>query len=136
MAREPVLLSGGNPQIAKGHGHGPVLDWIAAAPGWKGPLAARIDALAGEEVAGLARAVKWNSPLYGVEGQGWFLSLHCFTRYLKLTFFHGAALVPPPPGASTQAKVRALNLQEDSPLDEAQLRAWLRQAAALPGERM
>ena len=132
----PRLLSGGNPQIAKGYGDAPVQAWIAAAPGWKGAVAARLDALIVREVPGVSKAVKWNSPLYGVEEGSWFLSLHCFARYVKVAFFRGAALVPPPPGASRQKDVRYLDLHEDDPFDEAQIAEWVRQASRLPGERM
>lgn len=127
------LLSGGNPQIAKGDGDAPVQAYIAAAPGWKGELAGRLDALIVEAVPGVKKAVKWNSPFYGVEGQGWFLSFHCFTRYVKVSFFKGAALDPLPPGASAQPEVRYLDIPEKGPLDEAQLKRWISQAAAIPG---
>ncbi|HEY9217945.1 MAG TPA: DUF1801 domain-containing protein [Phenylobacterium sp.] len=130
---EPVLLSGGNPQIAKGEGDGPVQAYIAAIPGWKQEVARRLDALVVRTVPQVRKAVKWNSPFYGVEGQGWFLSFHCFNRYVKVTFFKGAALDPPPPGASKQADVRYLDIYEAAPIDEAQAEAWIRQAAAIPG---
>ncbi len=133
---EPVLLSGGNPQIAKGAGDGPVQAWIAAAPGWKGDLSRRVDALIVEALPTVAKQVKWNSPMYGVEGQGWFLSLHLFNRYLKLTFFKGAGLEPMPPGASRQAEVRSLDIHETDAIDEAQLRDWIVQASRLSGEKM
>ncbi|WP_240387351.1 DUF1801 domain-containing protein [Brevundimonas naejangsanensis] len=136
MTEPPRLLSGGNPQIAKGQGDAPVQAWIAAAPGWKRAVSARLDALVTAAVPGVAKAVKWNSPLYGRAGEGWFLGLHCFDRYVKLAFFNGAALDPPPPTASKQAKVRYLHIHEGEALDEAQLTDWIRQAAALPGERM
>jgi len=129
----PVLLSGGNPQIAKGDGDAPVQAYIAAMPGWKRDLGARLDALIVRTVPDLQKAVKWNSPFYGVEGQGWFLSFHVFTRYVKVTFFQGAALRPVPPGASKQADVRYLDIHESDALDEAQLAEWVKQAAALPG---
>jgi hypothetical protein len=128
----PKLLSGGNPQIAKGDGDAPVQAWIAAMPGWKRDLGRRIDALVERTVPGVRKAVKWNSPFYGVEERGWFLSLHAFTHYLKLTFFRGAALRPPPPGPSRHPEVRYLDLREGE-LDEARLAAWVKQAAALPG---
>lgn len=134
---QPVLLSGGNPQIAKGYGEEPVQVYIAAMPGWKSPLGARLDALISEAVPGVRKAVKWNSPFYGVadESQGWFVSFHCFTRYVKVTFFRGAALEPAPPGKSKYEDVRYLDIHEGQ-LDEAQFTAWVKQAAALPGEKM
>ncbi len=132
----PRLLSGGNPQIAKGYGDAPVQTWIAAAPGWKGPLAARLDAMIAAEVPGVRKAVKWNSPLYGAGEGTWFLSFHCFTKYLKVTFLEGAQLDPPPPGPSKHPAVRYLDIREDDVLDEAQFREWVRQASRLPGEKM
>jgi hypothetical protein len=130
---EPKLLSGGNPQIAKGDGDAPVQAYIAAMPGWKSEVGRRLDALIVRTVPGVRKAVKWNSPFYGVEGQGWFLGLHCFTRYIKLAFFRGASLSPLPPGESKDKNVRYLDIYEDRPFDEALLAAWIRQAAALPG---
>ena len=130
---EPTLLSGGNPQIAKADGDAPVQAYIAAMPGWKSDLGRRLDALIERAVPGVKKAVKWNSPFYGVEGQGWFLSYHCFTRYVKLTFFTGGSLKPPPPGKSKHEAVRTLDIHEDDTLDEAQLGEWIRQAAAIPG---
>lgn len=127
------LLSGGNPQIAKGDGAAPVQAWIAAAPGWKGAAARRLDALIENTVPGAKKAVKWNSPFYGVEAQGWFVSYHCFARYLKVTFFRGAELDPPPPVGSKDPNTRYVHILEDEPMDEAQMAAWLRQAAAIPG---
>ena len=132
-APEPTLLAGGNPQIAKAEGDAPVQAYIAAMPGWKSEVGRRLDALVVRSVPGVRKAVKWNSPLYGVEGQGWFLSFHTFTRYIKLTFFRGVALRPVPPGKSKHEEVRSLDLYEDDPLDEVQLATWIRQAAALPG---
>jgi hypothetical protein len=132
-ADEPKLLSGGNPQIAKGEGDAPVQAYIAAMPEWKREVGRRLDALIVRTVPGVRKAVKWNSPFYGVEGQGWFLSFHCFTRYVKVTFFRGAALRPVPPGASRQKDVRYLDIHEGDALDEAQLAAWVRQASELPG---
>ena len=131
-AAKPVLLSGGNPQIAKAEGDAPVQAYIAAMPGWKRELGQRLDALVTRTAPRLRKAVKWNSPFYGVEGQGWFLSFHVFTRYVKLTFFRGTSLDPLPPGASKQKDVRYLDVHEGE-LDEAQLAKWVRQAAALPG---
>ena len=133
MDGEPVLLSGGNPQIAKGDGDAPVQAYIAAMPGWKRDLGARLDALIVRTVPDVQKAVKWNSPFYGVEGRGWFLSFHVFTRYVKVTFFQGAALRPVPPGASKQDDVRYLDIHEGDAFDEAQLASWMKQAAALPG---
>jgi hypothetical protein len=130
---KPVLLSGGNPQIAKAEGDAPVRAYIAAIPGWKREVGRRLDALIGRAVPGVRRAVKWNSPFYGVDGQGWFLSFHCFTKYVKVTFFRGTSLRPVPPGASKQKQVRYLDIREDEALDEKQLMSWLRQAAAIPG---
>jgi hypothetical protein len=129
----PVLLSGGNPQIAKGDGDEPVQAYIAAMPGWKSDLGRRVDALVTGAVPNVRKAVRWNSPFYGVEGQGWFLNFHCFTKYVKLAFFNGASLDPPPPGASKDENVRYLDIHEDDQLDEAQLTAWVTQAAGLPG---
>ncbi|HEY3516038.1 MAG TPA: DUF1801 domain-containing protein [Gammaproteobacteria bacterium] len=132
-AKKVVLLSGGNPQIAKGEGDAPVQAYIAAMPGWKRDLGRRLDALIVRSVPSVRKAVKWNSPFYGVEGRGWFLSFHVFTRYVKLTFFRGAALQPVPPGASKHEGVRYLDIHEGDELDEAQLARWVKQAAALPG---
>ena len=132
---EVVLLSGGNPQIAKGDGDAPVQAYIAAMPGWKRDIGRRLDALIERTVPGVRKAVKWNSPFYGVEGEGWFLSYHCFTKYVKVTFFRGTSLSPLPPGASKHKDVRYLDIYEDQ-LDEAQLAAWVKQASLLPGERM
>ena len=130
---EPTLLSGGNPQIAKAEGDAPVQAYIAAMPGWKSDLGRRLDALIESAVPGVTKAVKWNSPFYGVAGQGWFLSYHCFTRYVKVTFFKGGSLRPLPPGKSKHDEVRVLDIHEDDALDEAQLADWIRQAAAIPG---
>lgn len=132
----PRLLSGGNPQIPKGEGDAPVQAYIAAMPGWKRAVGARLDALVEEIVPGVRKAVKWNSPFYGVEGQGWFLSFHCFTRYVKVTFFRGAALTPVPPGTSRQKDVRYLDIHEGQWPDDARLADWIRQASRLPGEWM
>jgi hypothetical protein len=137
VAAKPVLLSGGNPQIAKGYGDAPVQAYIAAMPGWKRDVGRRLDALIVRTVPGVRKAVKWNSPFYGVEdeGQGWFLSFHCFTKYIKVTFFRGTSLRPVPPGPSKHKDVRYLDIHEDE-LDEAQFAAWVKQANQLPGERM
>jgi hypothetical protein len=131
-----TLLSGGNPQIAKGYGDAPVQAYIAAMPGWKSDIGRRLDALIARTVPGVHKAVKWNSPFYGLEGQGWFLSFHVFARYIKVTFFRGTSLHPVPPGASRMKDVRYLDIHEDDRLDEAQLTAWVKQASQLPGERM
>jgi hypothetical protein len=131
-AAKPRLLSGGNPQIAKGDGDAPVQAYIAAMPGWKREVGQRIDRLIVRNVPSVRKAVRWNSPFYGIEGQGWFLALHVFTRYVKLTFFRGASLRPLPPGESKQKEVRYLDIHEND-LDEAQLAAWVKQGAALPG---
>jgi hypothetical protein len=129
----PALLSGGNPRIPKADGDAPVRAYIAAMPGWKREVGERLDALIAASVPDVRKAVRWNSPLYGVEGQGWFLNFHCFTRYVKVAFFRGASLVPSPPGESRHEEVRYLDIHEDDHLDEAQISAWVRQAAALPG---
>jgi hypothetical protein len=133
---KPKLLSGGNPQIAKAYGDTPVQTYIAAMPGWKSDIGRRLDALITRTVPGVHKAVKWNSPLYGVEGQGWFLGIHCFTKYIKVAFFRGASLRPVPPGESKQKEVRYLNIHEDDQLDEAQFSRWVMQASQLPGVRM
>lgn len=133
---EPVLLSGGNPQIAKGYGDAPVQAWIAAAPGWKSDAGRRLDAMIERTVPGVRKAVKWNTPLYGVEDGLWFVSFHAFDRYLKVAFFRGASLDPVPPVGSKQKDVRYFHIHEDEPVDEARLTDWIRQASRLPGERM
>ena len=130
---QPVLLSGGNPQIAKAEGDAPVQAYIAAMPGWKSDVGRRLDALITRTVPGVKKAVKWNSPFYGVEGQGWFLDFHVFAKYIKVAFFRGSSLHPLPPGASKVKDVRYLDLREHDELDEKQLVSWIRQAAALPG---
>jgi hypothetical protein len=136
VAAKPVLLSGGNPQIAKAYGDAPVQAYIAAMPGWKSDIGRRLDALIVRTVPGVYKAVKWNSPFYGIEGDGWFLGLHCFTKYIKVAFFRGTSLRPVPPGESKQKEVRYLDIHEGDELDEAQLAAWVKQASQLPGERM
>ena len=133
---KPALLAGGNPQIAKADGDAPVQAYIAAMPGWKRDVGQRLDALIVRTVPSVRKAVKWNSPFYGVEGQGWFLGIHCFAKYVKAAFFHGASLRPVPPGNSKQKEVRYLDIHEDDQLDEAQLAAWVKQASQLHGERM
>jgi hypothetical protein len=133
---KPVLLSGGNPQIAKGDGDAPVQAYIAAMPGWKREVGQKLDALVVRAVPGVHKAVKWNSPFYGVEGEGWFLSYHCFEKYVKVAFFRGASLRPLPPGESKQKDVRHLDIHEDEPIDEVQFASWVKQARQLPGIRM
>ena len=133
---KPKLLAGGNPQIAKADGDAPVQAYIAAMPGWKSDVGRDIDALIARTVPEVRKAVKWNSPFYGVEGQGWFLSFHCFTKYVKVTFFRGASLRPLPPGESKHREVRYLDIREDDALDETQFAKWVKQASRLPGERM
>jgi hypothetical protein len=130
---KPALLAGGNPQIAKADGDTPVQAYIAAMPGWKRDVGRRLDALIVRTVPGVRKAVKWNSPFYGIEGQGWFLSYHCFTRYIKVTFFRGTSLHPLPSGESKHKEVSYLDIHEDNQLDEAQLAAWVKQASQLPG---
>jgi hypothetical protein len=133
---KPVLLSGGNPQIAKADGDAPVQAYIAAMPGWKRDVGRRLDALIVRTASGVHKAVKWNSPFYGIGGQGWFLSFHWFTKYVKVAFFRGTSLRPLPPGESKHKEVRYLDIHEEDQLDEAQLAAWVKQASQLPGERM
>ncbi|NRP73961.1 hypothetical protein ILFOPFJJ_04882 [Ensifer psoraleae] len=133
MGAKPTLLSGGNPQIAKADGDAPVQAYIAAMPGWKSDVGRRLDALIVRTVPGVLKAVKWNSPFYGVEGQGWFLSFHCFTRYIKVTFFHGASLSPVPPVESKDKNVRYFHIHEDEEIDEELVARWIRQASELPG---
>ena len=132
-ARPVKLLSGGNPQIAKADGDAPVQAYIAAMPGWKRDLGKRLDALIGRNVPEVRKAVKWNSPFYGIEGQGWFLSFHVFTRYVKVTFFRGASLRPVPVGAGKDKDARWIDIHDGDELDEAQMASWVKQAAALPG---
>jgi len=134
-AAKPVLLSGGNPQITKGYGDAPVQAYIAAMPGWKRDLGRRLDALIARTVPGVHKAVKWNSPFYGIEGQGWFLSFHVFARYVKVTFFRGTSLHPVPAGESKTPETRYLDVYEGE-LDEAQFAKWVKQASRLPGEKL
>lgn len=135
-SKPPRLLSGGNPQIAKGDGDVPVQAYLDAIPGWKRDLARQLDALIVRTVPTVRKAVRWNTPFYGLDGQGWFIAFHCFDRYLKVTFFAGQQLRPVPPVESKQPGVRYLHLHEHPPLDEAQLAQWIRQASALPGEKL
>jgi hypothetical protein len=134
--KKPVLLSGGNPQIAKGDGDAPVRAYIAAMPGWKRDIGRRLDALIVRTVPGVHKAVKWNSPFYGIESDGWFLNFHCFTNYVKVAFFRGASLRPVPPSASKHKDVRYVDIRKDDHFDESQLADWVKQASQLPGERM
>ena len=140
VAAKPTVLAGGNPQIAKADGDAPVQAYIAAMPGWKRDVGRRLDALIVRTVPGVVKAVKWNSPFYGVAGPGeeggWFLSFHCYTRYVKVAFFRGASLRPLPPGESKSKDTRYLDIHEHDQLDEAQLTAWVKQASRLPGVRM
>ena len=129
--KKPILLAGGNPQIAKGDGDAPVKAYIAAMPGWKRDLGRRLDALIVRTVPEVNKAVKWNSPFYGVEGRGWFLNFHCFTKYVKVAFFRGASLRPVPPGESRHKEVRYLDIREDERLDEVLFTKWVRQASKL-----
>jgi hypothetical protein len=134
MTEKPALLSGGNPQIPKGEGDAPVQAYIGAMPGWKRAVGERVDALVERVVPGVRKAVKWNSPFYGApDREGWFLSYHCFTKYVKLTFFEGGSLKPLPPGTSKYEAVRHLNLHEGEEIDDAQLADWIGQAVAIPG---
>jgi hypothetical protein len=132
-AAEPVLLSGGNPQIAKADGDAPVQAYIAAMPGWKSDVGRRLDSIVVRAVPEVRKAVRWNSPFYGVEGQGWFLNFHCFTKFVKVAFFMGASLDPVPPGQSKDENVRYLDIHEDDQFDEQQFAAWVQQASRLPG---
>lgn len=131
---KPVrLLSGGNPQIAKADGEAPVQTYIAAMPGWKRDVGKRLDALIARTVPGVCKAVKWNTPFYGNDGQGWFLAFHCLAKYVKVSFFRGTSLRPVPPGESTQKEVRYFNIHETDQFDEALVASWITQAAKLPG---
>ena len=131
-AAKLALLSGGNPQIAKADGDAPVQAYIAAMPGWKRDVGKRLDALIVKTVPNVQKAVKWNSPFYGIEGQGWFLNFHCFTKYVKVAFFRGTSLRPMPPGESKHREVRYLDIREDDELDE-RVAEWIRQASQIPG---
>jgi hypothetical protein len=133
---KPRLLAGGNPQIAKGDGDAPVQAYIAAMPGWKRDLGRRLDALIVRAVPCVHKAVKYNSPFYGIEGQGWFLSFHCYTRYVKVGFFRGTSLRPVPPGESRNEGTRYLDIHEHDELDERQFIRWVKQASRLPGEHL
>jgi len=133
---KPKLLAVGNPQIAKGEGDAPVRKYIAAMPGWKREVGRNLDRLIGRTVPGVHKAVKWNSPFYGVEGEGWFLNFHCFAKYIKVAFFRGTSLRPKPPGESKHKEVRYLDIHENDDYDETQLADWVKQASRLPGEKM
>ena len=130
---KPTLLAGGNPQIAKADGDAPVQAYIAAMPGWKHDVGRRLDAIVVRTVPDVRKAVKWNSPFYGIEGEGWFLNFHCFTKYVKVAFFRGASLRPLPPGESKSEGVRYLDIHDGDEIDEAELTGWIAQAARLPG---
>ncbi len=135
-AAAPRLLSGGNPQIPKGEGDGPVQAYIAAMPDWKRPVGEHLDALIVGTVPDVHKAVKWNQPFYGNEGDGWFLAFRCYTKYVQLQFFRGTSLDPEPPKAATHPEVRYLDIYEDDDLDDEQLRSWIEQASNLPGEQV
>lgn len=129
-----ALLSGGNPQIPKGDGEAPVQAYLAAMPGWKGDVGRHLDALVVRTVPHVRKAVRWNTPFYGIEGRGWFLGFHCIAKYVKVAFFRGASLQPPPPGESKQKDVRYLDIYEHHQLDEELVASWIRQASELPGD--
>jgi len=135
-ASQPVLLSGGNPQIAKGYGDAPVQAYIAAMPEWKRAIGEQLDGLITGALPGVRKAVKWNSPFYGVEEGSWFLSFHCFAKYVKVAFFQGALLTPQPPGASKHPTTRYLDIRENDAFDAKCFTDWVKQASKLPGERM
>ena len=136
QGEKPKLLSGGNPQIAKGDGDSVVQDYIAAMPGWKGDVGRRLDSIIMRTVPKVQKAVRWNTPFYGMEGQGWFLGFHCITKYVKVTFFRGASLRPAPPVESKQIEVRYYHIFEEDKIDEEQLTDWILQASKLPGESL
>ena len=134
--RPVVLLSGGNPQIAKGYGDEPVQAYIAAMPGWKQDVGRRLDEIIVRTIPDVQKAVKWNTPFYGLDGKTWFLGFHCLTKYVKVAFMQGAALDPMPPGTSKQQDVRYLDIYENDEIDEAQFVDWVTQASLLPGEKL
>src|SRR5688500_17097784 len=136
VVAKPKLLSGGNPQIAKADGDAPVQSYIVAMPGWKRDVGRRLDALIERIVPGVRKAVRWNSPFYGVEGQGWFLGVHCITKYVKIAFFKGASLRPLPPVESKQKDVRYFHIHEHDKLDAELVASWIKQASELPGEKL
>ena len=131
--RKPKLLSGGNPQIAKADGDEPVQAYIAAMPGWKSDAGRELDAIITRALPSVKKAVRWNSPFYGIEGEGWVLGLHCLTKYIKVAFFQGASLDPIPPVASKDKNARYFHIYQGDALDEAQIRKWVKQASKLPG---
>jgi hypothetical protein len=133
VAAKPTLLAGGNPQIAKADGDAPVRAYIEAMPGWKRDVGRRLDALIVRNAPNLRKAVRWNSPFYGVEDQGWFLSFHCLTKYVKVAFFRGTSLRPLPPGESKSPETRYLDIHEHDQLDEKLVMSWIQQAASIPG---
>lgn len=133
--KQPKLLAGGNPQIAKADGNAPVQSYIAAMPGWKHDVGKQIDALIEGTVPEVQKAVRWNTPFYGIEGRGWFAAFHCFNKYIKVTFLNGSSLRPLPPIASKQEEVRYFHIGEHEPFDEEQFVNWIRQASKLPGEK-
>ena len=133
-SKKPILLSGGNPQIAKGDGDAVVEAYLAAMPDWKQEIGRRVDRLIVSNVPGVRKAVRWNTPFYGIEGQGWFLGFHCMTKYVKLSFFRGTMLDPIPPVASKQEHVRYFHIHEGDVIDEETLASWIRQSADLPGD--
>jgi hypothetical protein len=133
---EPKLLAGGNPQIAKGEGNAPVKAYIEAMPGWKKQIGFALDTIIERNVPGVSKAVKWNTPFYGIADKGWFLGFHCFEKYVKVTFFKGMSLDPLPPGKSKQRDIRYLDIREHDEIDEAQLARWIKQASDLPGAHL
>jgi hypothetical protein len=133
---QPTLLSGGNPQIAKGDGDGPVQAYLAAMPGWKSAVGRNLDALIVRTVPDVRKAVRWNTPFYGIEGQGWFLGFHCFTKYIKVVFLTGTSLRPLPPVESKNQGTRYFHIHENVPLDEELFASWITQASKLPGEAL
>lgn len=136
QGEKPKLLSGGNPQIAKGDGDAVVQDYIAAMPGWKGDIGRRLDEIIVRIVPKVQKAVRWNTPFYGIDGQGWFLGFHCITKYIKVTFFRGASLCPVPPIESKQSEVRYYHIFEEEKIDEELFSGWILQASKLPGEAL
>lgn len=133
---EPKLLSGGNPQIPKGDGDAPVEAYISAMPGWKADVGRQLDSLIANTLPNVRKAVRWNTPFYGIEGRGWFIAFHCFTKYVKVTFFRGTSLVPLPPVASKHQEVRYFHIHEGEELDQDLLATWIHQASVLPGETL
>lgn len=131
---KPVLLSGGNPQIPKGDGDAPVQAYIAAMPDWKQDVGRHLDNLIGRTVPAVSKAVRWNSPFYGIEGNGWFLSFHCFTKYIKITFLNGSSLAPLPPVESKHESTRYFHIHENDKIDDALLMSWIKQASEQPGD--